>query len=199
MKDCCCKTPHFPGSASFCENKADHFCGECVGDLQSENAILRTSIESLTKQLANLESRHTGLRGRADEEIGKLRAEAALQYNNDLESQLERNKAERERDAALLQVRDYCATTERQQEVINGLLLALRNMKKKLDGAHDGGCILPLRDMVNDALGVAVVEKPKRVCIDCKKELQHPDANLCLECVRKRWPSNDADKRKEGS
>ena len=67
----------------------------------------------------------------------------------------------KQRDAALLQVRDYCATTERQQEVINGLLLALRNMKKELEGAHDGGCILPLRDMVNDALGVAVIEKRK--------------------------------------
>jgi hypothetical protein len=27
-------------------------------------------------------------------------------------------------------------------------------------------------------------------CKDCGKDLKHPDANLCLECCRKRWPES---------
>ena len=37
---------------------------------------------------------------------------------------------------------------------------ALLEIKAKLERSHDGGCILPLRDMVNDALGEGVAEKP---------------------------------------
>ena len=33
MKRCCCKTPHEPGSAAYCENDADHYCKECVESL----------------------------------------------------------------------------------------------------------------------------------------------------------------------
>ena len=47
-----------------------------------------------------------------------------------------------------------------------------------------------------DALGASgelahealVAENRKGTCKDCGKALQHPDAKLCLECKRKRWP-----------
>lgn len=53
-------------------------------------------------------------------------------------------KIGKERDAALLEV--------------EGMRKALLEIKAKLERSHDGGCILPLRDMVNDALGEGVAE-----------------------------------------
>lgn len=38
---------------------------------------------------------------------------------------------------------------------------ALLEIRAKLERSHDGGCILPLRDMVNDALGEGCAKKPK--------------------------------------
>lgn len=67
---------------------------------------------------------------------------------------------------------------------------ALEEIKAKLVRSHDGGCILPLRDMVNDALGEGCAEKrfcdadgwpPKTNCglpIPCK---YHPKKCECGE------------------
>jgi hypothetical protein len=84
-----------------------------------------------------------------------------------------------ERDFLLLQNDELCKVSMRQQEVINGLLLSLRGIKAKLEKSHDGGCILPLRRMVNAALGEGASEKPK--CI-CPHHSFKPDMKGCLCC-----------------
>lgn len=56
---------------------------------------------------------------------------------------------------------------------------ALEEIKAKLERSHDGGCILPLRDMVNDALGEGVAVTRLQSKIDTKLaaeiEAQFPD------------------------
>ena len=60
---------------------------------------------------------------------------------------------------------------------------ALLEIKAKLERSHDGGCILPLRDMVNDALGEGVAEKPK--CSRCEAIQKHLTDGVCDECTDK--------------
>jgi hypothetical protein len=93
------------------------------------------------------------------------------------------------RDTVALQLRqarlqngELCKVSERQQEVINGLLLALRDIKHKLERSHDGGCILPLLDMVI-AAEKGVTEKPKceHNWVDARNKFVE-SGEVCLKC-----------------
>lgn len=49
-------------------------------------------------------------------------------------------------------IRDLTAEKDNAVLQVGEMRKALEAMKAKLEKSHDGGCILPLRDMVNDAL-----------------------------------------------